>query len=366
MNIIIFLIILAILVLAHELGHFLIAKKNGVRVDEFGLGFPPTIYGRKFGETLYSINMLPFGGFVRIFGENAESLETPDGVVEDQSRSLAHKSKLVQVAVLGGGVLFNMIFAWLVISFGLMVGLPTAVDSSNASQITDARLMVTSVMPKSPAEVAGLKAGDILLSFKTETNRLTEKLNPDTVRDFIAGSRGQMEVSVERASKVSHVQVEGKTGLVGNVVAIGIGMDMVGNIKLPIYKAVYEGALMTGRLFENVALGIFSFFRDLIFGQADLSSVAGPVGMVTLVGDARTLGFSYLIFFTALLSVNLAVINLLPLPALDGGRIVVVLIEAIKGSPLRPKLIQGINTAGFGLLVLLMLFITYHDIVKLF
>src|SRR3989338_10260788 len=138
MNIIIFLIILALLVLVHEFGHFIIAKKNGVRVDEFGLGFPPIIFGKKIGETLYSVNLLPFGGFVKIFGENAESLETPEGTTEDSERSLAHKSRFVQAAVLSGGVLFNAIFAWLVISLGLIFGLPTAVDSTNSSSVKDA------------------------------------------------------------------------------------------------------------------------------------------------------------------------------------------------------------------------------------
>ncbi len=354
------------LVLVHELGHFLIAKKNGVRVDEFGLGFPPTLFSKKIGETIYSLNLLPFGGFVRIFGENAESLESPNGVVENKSRSLAHKSSFVQAAVLSGGVLFNVIFAWLIISLGFMFGLPTALDTTNASQLTNVQLTVTSILPNSPAELSGLKAGDAILSLKTTTAQMTEKLNPDTVHDFIMKSKGPIEMSIQRGSKISQLQIEAKKGIVGDAVAIGIGMDMIGYIKLPIFKAFWQAGIMTERLFVNVALGIFDFFKDAIFGRADLSTVSGPIGMVSLVGDAKNLGFSYLIFFTALLSINLAVINLLPLPALDGGRIFVVLIEAIKGSPLKPKLIQGLNTAGFGLLILLMLFITYHDIVKLF
>src|SRR3990167_1199161 len=116
MNILIFLVILALLVLVHELGHFLTAKKAGVRVDEFGLGFPPRIFGKKIGETLYSLNIIPFGGFVKIFGENAESLETSEGVVENPNRSLAHRSRGIQAVVLAAGVTFNVIFAWLIIS----------------------------------------------------------------------------------------------------------------------------------------------------------------------------------------------------------------------------------------------------------
>ncbi|MDO8590686.1 MAG: site-2 protease family protein [bacterium] len=366
MNIIIFLIILALLVLVHEFGHFIVAKKNGVRVDEFGLGFPPRIFGKKIGETVYSINAVPFGGFVRIFGENAESLESPDGVIEDSSRSLAHKNKLVQAAVLVAGVSFNMIFAWLVISFGLVSGLPTAVDATNISQVKDVRLVISSVLPKSPAEKSGIKAGDILLSLKTDKTFLVENVNPETVQELISTSQGEIIISYKHGTEVLESKVEAKEGIVNGGRAIGISMDMVGIMNLPIGQALVEGSLITGRMFKNITVGIFNFFGDAILGRADLSSVAGPVGMVTLVGDARDLGFAYLIFFTALLSINLAVINLLPFPALDGGRLVMVAIEAIKGSPLKPKIVQTVNALGFGLLIFLMIVVTYHDILKLF
>lgn len=366
MNIIIFLCILAILVLVHEFGHFIVAKKNGVRVDEFGLGFPPRIFGKKFGETVYSLNWVPFGGFVKIFGENAEDLVTPEGIIEDRSRSLAHKSKLVQASVLAAGVTFNIVFAWLVISIGLMWGLPTAVDSANLSQVKDAHLVVSSVMTKSPAEASGIKSGDILLSLKTDKESVSENLNPEIVRNFIASSQGEISISYSHGSKVLETKVLPKEGIVSTGQAIGISMDMVGTVKYSVGKAFVEGALMTGRLFKSITIGIYHFFSDAIFGRADLSSVAGPVGMVALVGDARDLGVAYLIFFTALLSINLAVINLIPFPALDGGRLLMVLIEAIKGSPIKPKIVMTINTVGFGLLIFLMLFVTYHDIIKLF
>jgi regulator of sigma E protease len=123
---------------------------------------------------------------------------------------------------------------------------------------------------------------------------------------------------------------------------------------------------MTGRLFKAVTVNIVFFLRDALVGKADLTQVAGPVGMVALVGDAKNLGISYLIFFTAILSINLAVINLIPFPALDGGRLFVLLIEAVKGSAIKPKFVNALNTAGFALLIILMLLVTYHDIVKLF
>lgn len=367
MNILIFLIILAVLVLVHELGHFIVAKKSGIRVDEFGIGFPPRIFGKKFGETVYSINSVPFGGFVKIFGENAESLENPEnGIKEDASRSLVHKSKLTQVGVLGAGVTFNVVFAWIIISLGLVFGLPSALEDANQANISNIRVVVSGVSPGSPAELSGIKPGDFLVSLKSEGVSLTENLNPENITNFIRLSEGDVLVSYERGGKILETNITPSENIIAGRKVIGIGMDSVGILKLPFLRAFYEGIFKTASLLKSVTIGIFTFFHNVILGQANFSEVAGPVGMVALVGDARSLGFAYLIFFTALLSLNLAVINLLPFPALDGGRIFLILIEVIKGSPLKPKIVQTVNTVGFALLILLMLVITYKDIVKLF
>lgn len=365
MNIIIFLVILAILVLVHELGHFLIAKKNGVRVDEFGLGFPPKIFGKKFGETEYTLNLLPFGGFVKIYGENSEGLESESDVVVDKERSLVYKSNFVKIAVLSGGVLFNILFAWIAISAGLVVGIPMSVDPSS-TEAGSSYLIVSTVVPSSPAESAGIKPGDTLISLKDDSGIISENINPESVKSFISKSNGDISVTYVRGGKTVSSIVTPKDGIVTGAKAIGISMDIIGTVKMPVYKAIYEGAMMTGRLFVTVSENILLFFKEAIFGKADLSQVAGPVGMVSLVGDAKELGFAYLLFFTVLLSINLAVINLMPLPALDGGRIVMVIIEAIKGSPIKPKIVQAINGLGFSLLIILMLIVTYSDIAKLF
>ena len=201
---------------------------------------------------------------------------------------------------------------------------------------------------------------------QTDSASLLENITPETVQKFISKSEGEITVAYKRGAKAAESKITAEEGIVGSAKAIGVSMDMIGTLKLPLREAIYEGSILTARLFKNITIGIFHFFSDAILGRADLSAVAGPVGMVTLVGDARDLGFAYLIFFTALLSINLAVINLLPFPALDGGRLLMVLIEAIKGSPLKPKIVQTVNALGFGLLIILMLLVTYHDILKLF
>lgn len=365
MNILIFLIILAVLVLVHECGHFLVAKKSGIRVDEFGLGFPPRVFGKKIGETIYSLNAIPFGGFVKIFGENPND-EIESGNADDQNRSMASKNRMIQATVLSAGISFNILFAWLVISVGFMFGLPTAVDSPNTVGITDAHVIVSSVMPKSPAEMAGLKVGDTLLSIKDGLSDVGQNITPDTIRDFIMKSSEPLVISYRRGALDFQTTVLAKEGIVSSGKAVGISMDMVGILKLPVHLAFWEGGVRTLDLFKTVAVNIFYFLRDAVLGRADLSQVSGPVGMVALVGDARDLGFSYLIFFTAILSINLAVINLIPFPALDGGRLFVLLIEAVKRSPIKPKLANGLNAIGFALLIILMLVVSYHDILRLF
>src|SRR3989344_2465988 len=191
MTVILFIIILAVLIFVHELGHFLLAKKFGVRVDEFGLGFPPRLVGWKKGETTYSLNWLPFGGFVKIFGENPDD-ESLHG--KDKARSLTHKPRWQQALVLVAGVSFNVLFAWLLISAGFMSGLPTSVEAMPEQNFsTPAKLIIVNVLPNSPAAEAGLKTGDELVYLKSATGESSvvgNQLTAELVREFVAGDAG--------------------------------------------------------------------------------------------------------------------------------------------------------------------------------
>lgn len=364
MSIVIFLIILAVLILVHEFGHFIVAKKSGIRVDEFGLGFPPKLFGKKFGETEYTFNLIPFGGFVKIFGEspNEESLEGPD-----KDRSLVRKPKYIQVAVISAGVFFNILLAWFLISVGFMSGLPTSVESAPAGAIVqNAQITITGVEEGSPAKEAGLAVGDRILSMVSGGDSLSDP-NVSLIQSFINGHGGsEVEIFYKRADVLHSALVTPIEGIVSGKYAIGIGMDMIGVVKLPIHLAMWEGGKMTIALTGAVAGAFYGLITDLFSGAADFSTLTGPVGIVGLVGDAADFGFVYLLSLMAIISINLAIINLLPFPALDGGRLLFILIEAIKGSPISPRVANTAHAVGFALLILLMLFVTFNDVVKIF
>ncbi len=367
MSIIIFFIILLVLVLVHEFGHFWTAKKFGIRVDEFGFGFPPKLFGIKKGETEYTFNLLPLGGFVKIFGENPDD-ENTNG--PDSARSFVHKAKWKQAIVLFAGVFMNFLLAWVLFSFGFMSGLPTAVGNEPTGYtLENINTVIIAVAPDSPAFKAGLKSGDKIISLKNDGD-YTTTINPETIKSFVvSGGKKELEIGYIRGNNeedFKFVKLTPEVSLDGENPKIGINMDQIGVAKLPFFTAISEGMNLTIYVTKNTAMGLYSLVRDGFTGKGDMSQVTGPVGLVGVVGDAYKFGFSYLLSFAALISVNLAVINLVPFPALDGGRLFFLLIEKIKGSRINPKFLNIANIVGFGILILFMLFVTYYDVVKLF
>lgn len=363
MPVILFIIILAVLIFVHELGHFLVAKRFGVRVDEFGFGFPPRIWGKKVGETIYSINWIPFGGFVKIFGEtpDGESISGPDS-----SRSFVNVARWKQAVILASGVLFNILLAWLLFSIAYLSGMTTIVSDVNARYVEDKHVIVLDVLPGSPAEKAGLVSGDGLLAYSfggaTTTIGAVEE-----VQAVVKGSEGApVTFAVRRNGEEKYVSAIPERSDADSPYVVGISMDLAGKVSLPVHLAIWEGGALTVNVFKNIAINLYVLIHDAILGQADLSQVSGPIGIARLVGDAGKLGIIYLFSFTAFISLNLAVLNLLPFPALDGGRIVFVAIEAIRRKAIAPSIANGINAVGFGVLILFMIFITYRDIIKLF
>ncbi|MDE2031201.1 MAG: RIP metalloprotease RseP [Patescibacteria group bacterium] len=363
MSVLIFILILLVLVVSHEFGHFIVAKKSGIRVDEFSFGFPPKLFGVKKGETSYNFNALPFGGYVKIFGESPdeESMNGPDS-----KRSFINKPKYIQAAVLIAGVVMNFLVAWLLFSVGFMSGLPTSVGAApQGSIIKNQALTITDVSKNSPAEKAGLQTGDKISHLQSKTDSVDTQTT-ESIQTFVKNHSGEdIIVSFTRGKETKQTTVIPELNKTTDTPMIGISMDVIGTLKLPIYQAVFEGLKLSWNLVIATIVGFYTLIHNGLIGHGSLAGVTGPVGIVGVVGNAEKFGFIYLLSFTAIISINLAVINLIPFPALDGGRLLFLLIEKIKGSRINPKVANIVNMIGFGLLMVLMVVITYHDVVKL-
>ena len=362
MALIIFLIVLSVLIFVHELGHFAVAKFFGIRVDEFGLGFPPKAKSLfTWRGTEFTLNWLPLGGFVRIFGENAPTeVGVPTGV--GRGESFQEKNRGIQAAVLSAGVVMNFLFAWLLISIGFASGMPSSATSS--FPIENAQTTITSVLPNSPADLVGLKPGDIILSASRGGAQAGEMASD--IANFIAESEAPLEFQILRGKQIESIQISPtyNDGL-GRPV-IGVSMDEVGVAKLSLSQAVVQGLKTLLDLTRYTAEALWNLIAQALRGQGSLSGLTGPVGLVGIVGDASTLGFSYLLSLTALLSINLTLINLLPFPALDGGRLLAVFVEAVCRRSIPARVLNLVNTIGFALLIFLMVAITIQDIRNIF
>ena len=382
-TVLIFIAILSVLVFVHELGHFVAARKFGVKVSEFGLGFPPrgwgfyknkdgkwkVVFGNKrtkeikdIDDTLYSINLLPLGGFVAIKGENgATADEEKRGVIDDDN--FIKKPIWQRSIILSAGVGMNVLLAAVLFSIGFMIGLPQIIDEdiSPKALVTDQRIQITDILADSPANIADIKRGDIILSIND--NFFEKEIE---VQEFVDKNKGkELNYNIRRGSEEFVIPVIPVTLESTGKGGIGVAITEAGTVKYPFHIAIFQGFLTTFFLIWAIVVAFFDLIKGLVVGAGLSANVAGPVGIATVTGEMVDLGFIYLMQFTALLSANLAVVNFLPFPALDGGRILFLIIEKIKGSPVKRELEATLHYIGFALLMILILLVTFKDIARI-
>lgn len=336
------IVFLSILILVHELGHFLLAKRFGLFVGEFGLGLPPRAWGKKIGETMYSINWLPFGGYVKIAGEDGEDEVTADIPKE---RIFGNIAIWKRFCILVGGVTMNFLLGWLLLSIVFMIGAEPGV-------------FIGQVQEGGPASVAGLRTNDRLVDFTTS----------DDFVEFTKGHTGEaITVRIDRAGEELTLRMTPRKdppagqGPLGVVLGESIGHERQGAL-----SAVKDGFVESIAIVEGTFKGIAGLVGSALVGKGSLENVAGPIGIVKVTVDASEAGFIYVLSLMALISVNLAAFNILPFPALDGGRVLFLAIEKLKGSPLPKRFEQYANGIGLLLLLGLILVVSVKDVIRFF
>jgi regulator of sigma E protease len=345
-TIVAFIGILAVLIITHELGHFATAKAFGIKVEEFGVGFPPRLIGIRKGETLYSLNAIPLGGFTKMAGE--EDPKVP--------RSLASKGIGTRLIVLSAGSIMNALLPILLFSIAFMVPHDVVIEP----------VLVKEVAPDSPAAAAGIEAGDTLLGINGKlANNFSEfqryvQLNLGKEITILVEHSDSTTEEVQLIPRWKPPEDEGAIGIERDIEFAQSNRTIVRQSE-PFWKAIPMGAsecIETFVLFKNEIL-------KWIIG-ATSPQVTGPVGIAQLTGEVAKAGISPLLEFAGFISINLAIINILPLPALDGGRIVFVLLEWVRrGKRISPKTERLVHLIGFAMLMALIMVITQQDVMRI-
>jgi regulator of sigma E protease len=384
LSLLVFILVLGLLVFVHEAGHFIVAKRAGMAVEEFGFGFPPRLVGiqkvngrwrivsceskvvsreeknrsklttqaSSIKPTIYSLNWVPLGGFVRIAGEN--------GADTDDPRNFGAKPRWLRAIVLVAGVAMNLVLAIVLFSTVFTIGAPQVLEGlPSGAVVRDRKTSIVGVLKDGPAAAIGIKPGDVITAVDGQTF-----VEVTDVQRYIR-ERGGQEVAVTIDRNGTSQTFRLQPGPLPGVEHPGIGVQLVptGIVRFPLHRAVWYGVRTTGGVLIDILRAFRDLFRGLIVERAVTVDIAGPVGIAVLTGQVVQLGFIHLLQFTAVLSANLALLNILPFPALDGGRLFLLLIEAIRRRSLTRRIENLIHTIGFAILLLLVVAVTYRDIV---
>jgi len=335
------------------------ARRSGMKVEEFGFGFPPRLFGLKRGETIYSINWIPFGGFVKILGEDGDSRDNPESF---GSKPLSSRLKVVIA-----GVVMNILFAVFLLILGNFFGLRIGLfDQEIATSARDKKIQIIQIAPNSPAEQAGLNVLDEIVGFQSNGGEITYVRTTEDVKDFTSKHIGETLRVVIKDGSQEIVEVKTRVNPPEGEGSMGIVMALTGVVSYPWYESIWRGAYDVYILTYNTTYSYGLLLKTLFADGRLISEVSGPVGIASITGQAARVGFSYLMQFVALISVNLAILNIVPFPALDGGRVMFLLAEKVKGKPMDKRLEAAVNGIGFALLITLMIYVTIKDITKFF
>lgn len=354
MGVLAFILTLLFLVLVHEWGHFFVARRLGVKVEEFGFGFPPRIAKKHWKGTDYTFNWLPFGGFVRLKGE-----EDVDSSPDSFSTQAAWRRALIVVA----GVVMNLILAAVLLSFVAGMGVRQDITDKDVSglKVNNISTMISNVVSGSPAD-GYIKTGDEIL--------LVDNNNFSTISDiqnYIQSSGQEINIQLLRGEEVVDVQISPQEFFVNELnesyYGLGIQLQSVGTVKYSWYEAPLKGLEMTGQILKLIVVTLGQAIVNAFNQQPTPGlEVTGPIGIAILTSDVVKLGLSTFLQFIAVLSINLAFLNLLPIPALDGGRLAFIIFEMIARRPLSEKIEMSLHRIGFSLLLLLILVVTIMDV----
>lgn len=359
MGILVFLLILSILILVHEFGHFIVAKKSGVMVEEFGLGFPPRLFSIKKGETVYSINLFPIGGFVKVFGEEYHEKDKSNIELYKllKDKAFIYKRPWQKALIVIAGVIGNILLAWILLSFLATQGI----------QVPTNQVRIQQVQNNSPAQEVGLKKGEIIKKIKI-SNREIVLTNPEEL----------IRVSNENPDEVLLLTITDTKGIERDVAItarknppknqgpLGISISASKTQKYSILQAPLIGIKLTISYLTAILVGFGQLFKSLLSFQKPAFDVAGPIGIAQFTGQALQFGYLALIEFTAVLSLNLAVLNIVPFPALDGGRLSFVIYEWITNKRINKNFEKAANAFGMLILLSLIVIITVNDIIRIF
>lgn len=347
-SIFVFLIVLSILVLVHELGHFIAARRAGIWVEEFGFGLPPRVIGKRIGETLYSLNLLPFGGFVKLYGEEEDRKDYPE-------RAFINRDKKTRAAVIVSGVFMNFllgIFAFSSVYF--FSGIPKETPD----------VKIVDIAAGSPAQTSGLVIGDIVR--KVDAQEISKV---DDFVKLVEEKKGRAIVLlVSRAGETLKVTTTPRENPPSGEGPLGVTITTTEIYFPPLpqrpFVSLYYGVKDAFFWAKTIVVGLAKTISGLFIGQIP-KDLAGPVGIFAVTSRAAQIGILAVVNFLGIISINLAILNIIPFPALDGGRLLFVGIEAFFGKKVVPKVEAAVHTVGMIILLTLLLAITLHDIRRL-